>query len=98
MEILSDFGQMVEQGGATLTIDPEIQRVKFAKNFWNTGFSAFSTLTSYTLPAIFREPPAPDSTATYSPYTSPITAELIKRYTIPSVYAILRELLVLGIY
>ncbi|EEB94318.1 hypothetical protein MPER_06884, partial [Moniliophthora perniciosa FA553] len=64
------------------------------KNFWNVAFSSFSTLTNYTLPAIFR--PAPDNTITYSPYVSPETVELINQYTIPTIEAVLQELITLG--
>jgi 2-dehydropantoate 2-reductase len=43
--ILKDIGSILEAGGSTITIVPEIQRMKFAKNFWNVGFSSFATLT-----------------------------------------------------
>jgi hypothetical protein len=43
--ILEDLGSILEAGGSTITIVPEIQRKKFAKNFWNVGFSSFATLT-----------------------------------------------------
>ena len=44
---------------------------------------------------IFRPPPA-DSSTSYSPYVSPTTADLISTFTIPSIKAILIELLTLG--
>ena len=34
LEILEEFGNVLRTGGAELTIVPEIQRVKFRKNFW----------------------------------------------------------------
>ena len=43
--LLQDFGAILETGGTTLTIVPEIQRMKFAKNFWNIAFASFATLT-----------------------------------------------------
>ncbi|KAL0565999.1 hypothetical protein V5O48_016018 [Marasmius crinis-equi] len=93
-EILNGIATALEKGGANVKVVPEIQRVKFAKNFWNVAFSAFSTLTDYTLPAIFRPPPGP--TVTYAPYVSPTTAVLVEQYTIPTIEAILQELLALG--
>jgi 2-dehydropantoate 2-reductase len=43
--ILEDLGSILEAGGSTITIVPEIQRKKFSKNFWNVAFSSFTTLT-----------------------------------------------------
>ena len=43
--LLQDFGAILEAGGTTLTIVPEIQRMKFAKNIWNVVFASFATLT-----------------------------------------------------
>lgn len=43
--MLKDFGALLEAGGTTLTVVPEIQRTKFNKNFWNVAFSSFPTLT-----------------------------------------------------
>lgn len=48
--LLQDFGTILETGGTTLTIVPEIQRMKFAKNFWNVAFASFSTLTCHNSP------------------------------------------------
>jgi len=109
--ILEDIGRILEAGGGTVTIVPEIQRMKFAKNFWNVGFSSFATLTRsvsevlqgqgksediirYTVPALFRPPP--DFGPLYVPYVSPTTADRITTYTIPSIRAMLQELLALG--
>lgn len=56
--LLEDFGKLLEAGGTTLTVVSEIQRIKFAKNFWNVAFSSFPTLTQcvhrrYLLPACY---------------------------------------------
>ncbi|EGO01027.1 hypothetical protein SERLA73DRAFT_105546 [Serpula lacrymans var. lacrymans S7.3] len=93
-ELLNDFGAMLEAGGTELTIVPEIQRVKFTKNFWNIAFSSFSALTRSPLTAIFRPPPGPGQS--FEPYVSPATADYVKEYTIPNIRATLCELLALG--
>ncbi|PPQ77927.1 hypothetical protein CVT25_015402 [Psilocybe cyanescens] len=93
--LLTGLGTMIEAGGGTATIHPEIQRVKFTKNFWNVAFSSLATLTQYTLPAIFRPPPN-DPSISYQPFVSPKTADLITTYTIPAIQATLEELVVLA--
>lgn len=110
--ILEDIGSILTAGGGEVTIVPEIQRKKFAKNFWNVAFSSFSTLTrsvskfhpresdtkeyiSYTLPALFRPPP-PGPSVSYAPFVSPTTADRIATYTIPSIRAMMEELVTLG--
>ncbi|TFK31810.1 ketopantoate reductase PanE/ApbA-domain-containing protein [Crucibulum laeve] len=93
--LLDDIGGILKAGGSTITIVPEIQRMKFSKNFWNVAFSSITTLSGYPLPSIFRKPPK-DSSVPYAPYVSPTTAELINTYTIPNIRAILIELLTLG--
>lgn len=50
---------------------------------------------SYTLPAIFRAPPT-DPAMPYVPYVAPLTADLIETYTIPTIRAMLMELVALG--
>jgi 2-dehydropantoate 2-reductase len=50
---------------------------------------------SYPLPAIFRAPPEEPS-ASYSPFVSPITADLISQYTIPVIRRTLEEMLAVG--
>jgi 2-dehydropantoate 2-reductase len=47
LTLLQDFGSILEAGGTTLTIVPEIQRMKFAKNIWNVVFASFATLTKW---------------------------------------------------
>jgi 2-dehydropantoate 2-reductase len=85
---------MIEKGGSTAKIVPEIQRLKFTKNLWNLAFSAISTLTGYSLPAIFRAPP--QNGEAYEPYVSDTTRKHIDEYTIPVIRAILEEALTLG--
>ncbi|KAF8895908.1 6-phosphogluconate dehydrogenase [Gymnopilus junonius] len=93
--LLKDFADILETGGGTVNIVPEVQRVKFSKNLWNISFSGITTLTQYTLPAFFR-PPSEDPSVSYEPYVYPVTADLIKTYTIPMITAILEELILVG--
>jgi hypothetical protein len=93
--ILTDFSDILEKGGSTVTIVPEIQRVKFVKNLqWNLSLSAIATLVGYRLPAIFRAPPK--SGEEYEPYVSDTTKRHVEEYTIPNIRAIFEEALVLG--
>lgn len=94
--ILDDLALMLRSGGTTVNLVPEIQRVKFAKNFWNLSFSSLATLTGYPLPALFRSPPT-DPSSSYSPYVAAKTANLITEYTLPTIRATLEELLRLGL-
>jgi len=93
--LLTDFGGMIQDGGSTVTVVGEIQRIKFKKNFWNVAFSSIATLTGYPLTAIFRSAP-PELPPPYSPYISPTTAALVASETIPALHATLRELLAVG--
>jgi len=43
--LLQELGTVLSTGGTTLTIVPEIHRIKFQKNFWNVAFSSLATLT-----------------------------------------------------
>jgi len=92
--LLEDISATIAAGGGHVIIVPEIQRAKFAKNFWNVAFSSFSTLTAYPLPAIFRPPP--NDGEEYEPYVFPVTANLVQDHTIPTVRAVLDELVNLG--
>jgi len=93
--ILTDFSDILEKGGSTVTIVPEIQRVKFVKNLqWNLSLSAIATLVGYRLPAIFRAPPK--SGEEYEPYVSDTTKRHVEEYTIPNIRAIFEEALVLA--
>ncbi|GLB39887.1 putative ketopantoate reductase PanE/ApbA C terminal [Lyophyllum shimeji] len=93
--ILEDLGEMLSAGGSEITIVPEVQRTKFAKNFWNVAFSSFSTLTQQRLPALWRPPPS-DPSISYTPYVCQTTAELITKYTLPNIKAVMEELVVLA--
>ncbi|TFK29441.1 6-phosphogluconate dehydrogenase C-terminal domain-like protein [Coprinopsis marcescibilis] len=93
--ILDEFSGILKAGGSDVTIVPEIQRMKFVKNFWNVAFSSFATLTRHTLPAIFRSPPS-QGHESYSPYVAPVSAETIEKYTLPQIEAVLEELVTLG--
>ncbi|KIM92351.1 hypothetical protein PILCRDRAFT_120332 [Piloderma croceum F 1598] len=92
--ILAEFYNMLEKGGSTVKIVPEIQRVKFIKNLWNVSFSAITTLVGYRLPAIFRAPPKIGEQ--YEPFVSDATKSYIEEYTIPNIRAILEEALTLA--
>ncbi|TFY75055.1 hypothetical protein EWM64_g8957 [Hericium alpestre] len=93
--LLADFGDVLKEGGSEVTIVPEIQRIKFAKNFWNVAFSAVSALTRHPLTAIFRLPKPPaDSDADVPP--SVTQARLIEENTVPVLHLILKELLAVG--
>jgi 2-dehydropantoate 2-reductase len=96
IDILNDFSSMLLSAGSSVKIQPEIQRIKFAKNLWNVVYGGYSTLTNYRLPSIFREPPPAGSSLKYEPYRSPTTSELIKTQTIPSMKKIFQELINLG--
>ena len=109
-EIVNDFGNILGTGGTTLTIVPDIQRLKFTKNFWNVAFSSFTTLTRFvcrlylgsrfshlgrfTIPAFYRPPPTQDQQ--YAPYVHPSTAKLIEEYAVPVIEEVMNELVTLG--
>ncbi|RDB23670.1 hypothetical protein Hypma_009452 [Hypsizygus marmoreus] len=93
--LLEDVASMLKAGGTSVTVVPEVQRIKFSKNMWNVAFSTVATLTSYPSTAIFRAPPT-DPSNMYSPYVYPTTAHLIAKYTIPNIRCALQELIVLG--
>jgi hypothetical protein len=43
--LLKDLSDILEAGGSTISVAPEIQRHKFSKNLWNISFSSIATLT-----------------------------------------------------
>jgi len=94
--LLDDFGGMLEKGGTTLTIVPEIQRMKFAKNLWNVAFSSLSTLTDSPLTSIFRPAPSAESGLRYEPYVASVTADRVQENTLASLKGTLGELIALG--
>lgn len=55
-EILSNFASLLSAGGTEVTIVPEIQRVKFAKNLWNGVLGASAALSRLSLREFFRPP------------------------------------------
>ncbi|KAI0794757.1 6-phosphogluconate dehydrogenase C-terminal domain-like protein [Fomes fomentarius] len=55
-EILNDFASLLSTGGSEVTIVPEIQRVKFAKNLWNGVLGASAALSRFSLREFFRPP------------------------------------------
>jgi len=86
---------MLEKGGSTVKIVPEIQRVKFSKNFWNILYSSITTLVGYTIPALYRPPPKDGEN--YEPYVSETTRSYVEEYTLPNIRAVLEEVLAVGI-
>ncbi|KAI0364569.1 6-phosphogluconate dehydrogenase C-terminal domain-like protein [Pilatotrama ljubarskyi] len=54
--LLADFAGMLAAGGTDVTVVPEIQRVKFAKNMWNGVLGASAALSRSSLRAFFRPP------------------------------------------
>ncbi|KAI0351287.1 6-phosphogluconate dehydrogenase C-terminal domain-like protein [Trametes cingulata] len=54
--LLADFAGLLSTGGSEVTIVPEIQRVKFAKNMWNGVLGASAALVGSSLRAFFRPP------------------------------------------
>ncbi|KAI0088230.1 ketopantoate reductase PanE/ApbA-domain-containing protein [Irpex rosettiformis] len=54
--VLSEFAGLLKQGGSEVTVVPEIQRHKYAKNFWNCVHGTTAAITRLPLPAIFRPP------------------------------------------
>ncbi|THU77093.1 hypothetical protein K435DRAFT_878297 [Dendrothele bispora CBS 962.96] len=63
---------------ADVTIFPEIQRKKFAKNMINVAFAGFSCLTRFSVSAVYRPPP---TDIPYQPYVEPATADRVEQYT-----------------
>ncbi|THV08024.1 6-phosphogluconate dehydrogenase C-terminal domain-like protein [Dendrothele bispora CBS 962.96] len=91
LEILDGIAGILKEGGGTIEIAGEIQRKKFAKDYFNMGYATFSTLTSYTVPAFFRPPPS-DPSLHYSPYVHPKTADRIQEYTLGALKATFAEM------
>lgn len=49
----------------------------------------------YTVPSLFRPPPSNQSQH-YAPYVCDTTADLVNKYTIPNIVALLEEVVALG--
>ncbi|OCH92756.1 ApbA-domain-containing protein [Obba rivulosa] len=54
--LLEDFASILRAGGSDVTVVPEIQRIKYSKNFWNAVLGASAALSRFPLTAIFRPP------------------------------------------
>ena len=104
--LLDGFAGMLEDGGLTVTVVPEIQRVKYAKNFWNVAFSSIGALTRHSPAAIISLPPAAaassvSSVSSDTPAPAPVPpsvsqAPLITQHTLPAIRPLMQELLALG--
>jgi 2-dehydropantoate 2-reductase len=73
---------------------PEIQRLKFKKNVLNCAFSSFSTLSGYTLHAVFRQ--KSQDVAQLRPVVDPRTATYINENTLPTIRAVISEIMDVG--
>ncbi|EIN10485.1 6-phosphogluconate dehydrogenase C-terminal domain-like protein [Punctularia strigosozonata HHB-11173 SS5] len=93
-QLLGNFTQLLREGGSTANIFPEIQRLKFKKNILNCVFSSFSALSGYTLHSVFRK--KSDDPAQLKPVVDPITAPLIDEHAIPTIRAIIDEVVDVG--
>lgn len=92
--LLTEFHEMLTRGGSNATIVPEIQRVKFAKNFWNLSWSSTATLVGHPLTSVWRPPPKDGEE--YEIYVSETTRKYVEEYAIPNVRAVLEEALAVG--
>ncbi|EIN08944.1 6-phosphogluconate dehydrogenase C-terminal domain-like protein, partial [Punctularia strigosozonata HHB-11173 SS5] len=92
--LLSGFADMLAAGGSTVKVVPEVQRIKFYKNFWNVAYSSIASLTRYPLPAIYRHPGS--NSPMPKPYVDPINGSLIEQHTLPVIRGVLEELLAVG--
>ena len=61
--VLKEFSDMLAAGGSEVSVYPEIQRIKFSKNFWNCVLGSTAALSRLPLNAVFR-PPQRDPGAT----------------------------------
>ncbi|KZT22266.1 6-phosphogluconate dehydrogenase C-terminal domain-like protein [Neolentinus lepideus HHB14362 ss-1] len=91
---LDDFASIIIAGGGLASVVPEVRRIKFQKNFWNLAFSSFATLTHHPVTALFRR--QNDDKTMPAPYIADVTAELIEKYTIPTLYGVMNEALAVG--
>ncbi|EMD37093.1 hypothetical protein CERSUDRAFT_114993 [Gelatoporia subvermispora B] len=95
--LLEDFAAMLRAGGSDVTVVPEIQRIKYSKNFWNAVLGASAALSRFPLTAVFRAPRnefgAPGNSDTSA---VPSASPLIAAHTIPFLRDALTELYALG--
>ncbi|KIP05632.1 hypothetical protein PHLGIDRAFT_30837 [Phlebiopsis gigantea 11061_1 CR5-6] len=54
--VLKEFSEMLAAGGSEVSVYPEIQRIKFSKNFWNCVLGSTAALSRLPLNAVFRPP------------------------------------------
>lgn len=110
--LLEDFDRILAAGGSQTTIVPEIQRVKYTKNFWNACLGITAALSRYPLTAIFRPPhmepgasqtaAAPAAPPPAHPPSAVATASIpcaspaIGVYTIPLLHDAMSEIYTLG--
>lgn len=92
--LLDDFGSLISAGGGIVSAVPEIQRVKFHKNFWNLLFCSYTTLTRSPVTAIFRRQNVEGTMP--APYVADVTADLVEKHVVPNLYAVLKEGLAVG--
>jgi 2-dehydropantoate 2-reductase len=90
--ILTDFARVVEAGDSPANVVPDIQRVKYTKNFWNVAFSSMTALSRLPLDALWNPP----TSAENPPPPSVTQARRIEEYSVPAVRALLMELVALG--
>ncbi|KAF9260692.1 6-phosphogluconate dehydrogenase C-terminal domain-like protein [Marasmius fiardii PR-910] len=93
--ILEDLKVLLEAGGTSITVVPEIQRRKLEKNMLNLGFATIATLSNHPTYAMLRLPPDPQGIQ-YQSYRYPGTASCIEEYTLPNIKAIFMETIAVG--
>jgi len=107
-EILESFASILRPGGTEVTIVPEIQRVKFIKNVWNSVMGPILVLTGRGARDIFVAPENVDEsqiphtrTDTRSSDTAtadiPAAFPMLKEYTIPLIYEAFQEVAAIGV-
>ncbi|GJE86303.1 ketopantoate reductase PanE/ApbA C terminal-domain-containing protein [Phanerochaete sordida] len=82
--LLREFEGMLTAGGSDATVYPEIQRVKFAKNFWSCILGASAALARSPLQTIFRPPhmdPGASGVAPPAPAPAPTDATASQQAT-----------------
>ena len=104
--ILTEFGDILAEGGTQVTVVPEIHRVKYRKNALNCLMGPVCALARYSMQEIFRKPLDEDAlpakvigeTTTVHAETADIPASFpkISEITIPLMYDILEEVKELG--
>ncbi|TCD62125.1 hypothetical protein EIP91_007300 [Steccherinum ochraceum] len=105
-EILENFASVLSPGGTEVVIVPEIQRIKFTKNVWNSVMGPMTVLTRMGARGIFASPDNTDHT-TQIPLTAPSPSDplsdipaafpSIARHTIPFIHDAFKEVAALGV-